>query len=460
MENYTVEDGISIKDIFIILKKNIIVITLVTVIFAIIGLFYTNTLLNPTYQTSSSIVVAANATTLEGTVDYDTSYNMLYTVVDLITEDIVLKEVVERLPEYEIEEIKKMLDIELSDKSFLIKLTLTSSEAEGLDILVDTIVDCLITVCTDQENVGIYALVGDAIQQTSKAVDSDISSSTPSKILYLLIFIIIGGILSCTYAFIKEMIENKFNTKEDVEKTIKESIVGVFQDYKELGKEKSNQKEIIINYNNKTNKDAYINLMTNIKHSSFDKKQQVIMITSSQANELKSTTITNLAMTLKDNAQKVVVLDLDLHRPILHKVFKVERENGVADYVEKEKNIKDIIKSTDLGIDIVTAGNKLVNTLVLLESDTIKEIINKLREMYDYILIDSPPCLLNSECCIISKYADGVVFNIAMESTKKKIAATNISRLKEFEANIIGVCLTKYNTKLDKQGYYYYNSTY
>lgn len=115
------------------------------------------------------------------------------------------------------------------------------------------------------------------------------------------------------------------------------------------------------------------------------------MGTSSLANEGKTTTISNIAYVMTETKKSVLLIDLDLRKPALHKQFKISNKKGITDLLLNKDDSKNYIHNVYPGLDVITAGNTPPNPTELLNSNSIKELIDEFRNTYDYILLDTPP---------------------------------------------------------------------
>lgn len=212
--------------------------------------------------------------------------------------------------------------------------------------------------------------------------------------------------------------------------------------------------------------EGYNRLKDNILYLNADGKNKVIQIESSVSAEGKTTVICNLAVSLGQTNKKVIVVDLDFRRPRTHRLFGVSKDLGVAEYILGDASIKDIAKHTKYeNVDVITRGADIYNSALVLVSDKFKEFIEKLREEYDYVLLDCAPVLQISDFIHIAKVSDGVLFLVAYASTTKAQVAEAVKELRKNGANILGTVFTMYDRKKDKDygkyyGYYHYYNRY
>lgn len=218
------------------------------------------------------------------------------------------------------------------------------------------------------------------------------------------------------------------------------------------------QSKIIISENfSAVGSTGYTRLKDNVLYMNADGKCKVIQIESSLSHEAKTTVISNLAVSLGNTEKKVAVVDLDFHRPKLHRMFELEKEKGIAEYMQGVCTMGDIVKSTKYkNVDIVTRGADIYNPSITFLSEKFANLIKYLREEYDYILLDCAPVLQVSDYIHISKISDGVLFVIAYGKTTKSQVVEAINLLRKNDIKLLGSVFTMYDRKKDKEYNPYY----
>jgi capsular exopolysaccharide synthesis family protein len=205
--------------------------------------------------------------------------------------------------------------------------------------------------------------------------------------------------------------------------------------------------------------EAYQKAVAGLEHINIDKKIKIIQTTSSMPAEGKTTFQSNIAFLLSKKGYKTILVDLDLRRPKVHEIYSVENTKGVTEVLSGKTKLEDAIKSNKKnGFDILTSGEKTYAIASILESKKIKDLLDILREKYDYILLDSPPILSVSDSLYISKLSDAVIFVVSREDSKKSFVKEAIKVLKRNNVNLIGAVITKNNN--NKRGNYYYDYEY
>ena len=201
--------------------------------------------------------------------------------------------------------------------------------------------------------------------------------------------------------------------------------------------------------------ESYRTLRTNIQYSSFDKKYKVIVVTSSEAGEGKSTTSGNLALCLAQDDKKVILIDCDLRKPSIHKKFKVSNLVGLSDVIIGKADFKTAINKYSDNLILLTSGKIPPNPSEMLSSKAMKSLLEGLKEKFDYVILDTPPVQAVTDSQILSTKADGTILVVRSENTKRDAVHSAINLLKKVNANIIGTVLNGVDVSRNKYYYYY-----
>lgn len=202
-------------------------------------------------------------------------------------------------------------------------------------------------------------------------------------------------------------------------------------------------------------KEAYRILRTNIQFSAIDRILKSLVVTSSLAGEGKTTTSVNLAYSIAQTDKKVMLIDCDLRRPMIHKVFEVSNLVGLTTIISENLDYKEFVQRIDdLQIDILTSGPIPPNPTELLGSKRMKNILDKMKEEYDMIIIDSPPVGIVTDAALLSTLADGTLLVCLTGKTELEAIKLSKAALDKVNANIVGVIMNKVSVKKGK--YYAY----
>lgn len=205
--------------------------------------------------------------------------------------------------------------------------------------------------------------------------------------------------------------------------------------------------------------EAYKTLRTNITFCDADKK--VLLITSCTPNEGKSSVSLNLAVSLAESGKRVLLVDADLRKSVIMGKIEVSSETGevygLTHYLSKQAQVKDVICATDIkNLFVILPGPVPPNPTELLGNKYFTALINSLRAVYDYILIDSPPLGLVIDSAVIAKECDGSILVIESGVISYRFAQEVKSQLEMTGCPILGAVLNKVDIQHSKYyGKYY-----
>ena len=209
--------------------------------------------------------------------------------------------------------------------------------------------------------------------------------------------------------------------------------------------------------------EVFRHIRTNIEFSNVDNPIKSIAITSTQPGEAKSTTAMNLAFIFATKYKKVLIIDCDLRKTMLHKYMKLSNSHGLTDALieyGKTRHFNDeyfqTLKDPSFSglLYVLKAGIHIPNPSELLSSDTFKEYMKVLKQNFDFIIIDCAPIGSISDAIPVGNAVDGTIFVVSAKDTKRKDAAQCVDLLKRSNVNVIGSVLTK--TESGSGSYYYY----
>lgn len=209
--------------------------------------------------------------------------------------------------------------------------------------------------------------------------------------------------------------------------------------------------------------EAYRTLRTNIALSQVDRPIQSLLVTSCIPREGKSTTVANLGVTFAMAQKKVLIIDADLRRPILHRLFGIPNNQGLTHTLSDAVEIDQIFSPTKVpNLWVVTCGIIPPNPSELLGSQKMKNFLDQVKQRFDLVLLDSPPISSLADASILGAIVDGVLFIVKVNMANRDLIAKAKEQLQTVGANIIGVVLNDVDIKRDGyyRYYYYYNYEY
>ncbi len=201
-------------------------------------------------------------------------------------------------------------------------------------------------------------------------------------------------------------------------------------------------------------------LRTNIQYINKDEKSTAIMLTSTTPANGKTFVTANLAITLAQANKRVILVDSDIRKPRLHKVFELENTMGLSDYLRNSSDGLYIRKTNIENLSIVTAGTMVNNPSELIGQEKFKKTIEALKEKYDYVIIDSSPILMVTDSILVSRVVDATILIAIYNKTRIDDLKSAVRRINYVGGNVAGVVvnrtkviLSQYNTK------YFYGNT-
>lgn len=198
----------------------------------------------------------------------------------------------------------------------------------------------------------------------------------------------------------------------------------------------------------------YRTVRTSILLSSAERRPKAIVFTSPLIQEGKTATTVNMAVSFAQLEERVILIDSDLRKPRLHRLFKVRNINGLTGYLTGKIPLKDIINKTFIeNIWLIPSGPIPPNPAELLNSRKMKDLIEEVSQVFDVVLMDSPPILAVIDAVIISSFADGAIMVVRGGKTRRKPFLTAVEELRRARANILGVVFNA--ADLSKEGAYY-----
>lgn len=203
--------------------------------------------------------------------------------------------------------------------------------------------------------------------------------------------------------------------------------------------------------------ESYRTLRTNIQYSSFDKEIKIIVVTSSEPGEGKSTTSGNLALSFAQAEKKTIIIDCDLRKPSIHKNFRISNLIGLSDVIIGKEKVKDAVHEYNDYLSVLSSGKLPPNPSEMLGSKAMTNLLELLKEHFDIIILDSAPLQAVTDAQILSTKADGTILVVRAEKTKRESVIQAKALLEKVGTKILGIVLNGVESSRRKY-YYYYGS--
>jgi capsular exopolysaccharide synthesis family protein len=272
------------------------------------------------------------------------------------------------------------------------------------------------------------------------------------KIYYFLI--LLAGVLSLVIIFIRAVFFLKIENSEILKGISSLTIFGEI-----IYAEEAEKEYVVVENNPKAAiTESFRSIRANMEYLSTEGNCKTIMISSHNPNEGKTFVSTNLAVIISKAGKKVLLLELDLHKPKVYQGLNMKSEKGITSVLAGKENIEEVVlKSSFDNLDVMLAGPTPPNASELILSKRMEEIINYGKNNYDYLIIDTPPVGLISDALLLMKYADATLFVVNPKIAKKEFILNIEEIVKANQVKNFGFILN--GVKL-KQSKYYYNYSY
>lgn len=274
---------------------------------------------------------------------------------------------------------------------------------------------------------------------------------SPDVQMNVLLAAAVGFVLAVAAAFLIEFIDDTIKTPDEMSTLLDVTSLGSISNISG----RAYQDKLITSHNPfSVLAEAYRGVRTNIHFIAVDQPPKSILITSPNPGEGKSITTANLAVTMAQAFFKTIVVDTDMRQPSLHQIFELPNKQGITDLIRSpELEIEECLY--DSGVDnlqVLTSGSLPPNPAEILGSQRMAELLQRLEEMADVIIFDSPPVMAVTDASVLSSQVDGVILVIKAKRTRRSMAREAAQRLQQVGANILGGVL---NQVPSRGGQYY-----
>lgn len=277
----------------------------------------------------------------------------------------------------------------------------------------------------------------------------------PDRKQNYIIALVIGLAAPLLYIVLRELFDTKVKVIKDITSRTKIPLIGIIGNLGEMNP------LIVIDRPKSGIAESFRAVRSNLKFlykkTAVHPNNKTILVTSFIGGEGKTFVSMNLASVLGAGDKKAVLLGLDLRKPKIFDDFKLNNHIGVTNYLVDEARLQEIIQPTKLpNLDIITAGPIPPNPSELILSTKMDELINQLKERYDYVVLDTPPIGLVSDSYDLLKYADATLFISRYNYSERNFLNAVQSKYEDGELNNIGIILNDFQVKMG-YGYGYGN---
>jgi capsular exopolysaccharide synthesis family protein len=274
----------------------------------------------------------------------------------------------------------------------------------------------------------------------------------PSVFFNTIIAILLGTILGISVALLVDYLDDTLKTPADIQAYAPLTFLGSIQ------KLKKRDRQLVHQMDPRSPFWEYVRTIRNsIRYATLDNPVKSFVVTSALEGEGKSFFASNIATALAKEGQKVLIIDADMRRPSIHANFNIQNNMGLTNYLVGDADLADIQKKTEVtGLTIIPTGPIPPDPARLIESKKLRQLISAMKEIYDIVVVDSPPALDISDAVFLTGYTDGVVVVIESGRVSRVRFAHILDNFKKANKTIIGAVINK--TSAHRASYYYYKT--
>lgn len=309
----------------------------------------------------------------------------------------------------------------------------------------------------------------------------------PKTVRNMLLAVILGLGFGTGLAFLAEALDDTIKSSEDLEKSSHLAMIGTLPSLSSFrkvtrslqGKQDFSVQKLLPGFLRRDGKDltsgdldlvvfqhpsdplteAIRHMQTSIMLSISGRPPAAILVTSPNPSEGKSVVANNLALGFAMNGHSTVIVDCDLRKPRIHKVYGLDPRPGLTNYLTGAATLEEIQRETNIpNLTVIPAGPISPSPGNLLSSELFRDLLLKLREQYDHIIVDTPPVLAFSDARILSVLVDGTLLVMKYNFTHKSAVRLAVQLLNQINAPIMGGVLNAVEASGKRYGYYHYHA--
>ncbi|MDB4993894.1 MAG: Tyrosine-protein kinase EpsD [Myxococcaceae bacterium] len=311
------------------------------------------------------------------------------------------------------------------------------------------------------------------VHVVEKAVEP-ITPIRPRVSVNVAVGVVIGLLIGLVLVVARDLMDSSLKTPEDAERVLGVTFLGLLptldgqhpEGRRRKGKKSrrpspsdmTGKPELVVhNHPHSGLAEAARSIRTNLLFTNPDRPYRKLLVTSAAPSDGKTTVACSIAIALAQSGQRVCIIDCDLRRPRLHRIFDRAGDAGVTNVLVGDSTIQDVAQPTEIeNLFCIPSGPTPPNPADLLHSDRFKKFIDDAAEHFDRIVIDSPPVVAVTDSAIISTLVDGTVFVVRAFSTTRAVARQGMRTLADVDAPVVGTVLNAVDLSRHEYSYYQY----
>lgn len=454
------DDGITLMDLLKIIRKHLV--TAIIAFVVVVAGVSAYTFLAPAKYTATAQTMATYNASQNG-VDISQqsaggSYisNQITSYPTLATTSKVLKPVIDDLGLDEtVTDLAGQVTVTNPTNTAFVNIAVVDGDPKQAADIANSVAESLKNVIESDLYSGDKSPVKLSIVQKAQVPTS---KSSPKTALYLAVGVVLGIIIGVFAALIKDLLNTKVEETSDVRGIVRASSLGSVP----MDASLDDKRPVLVSQPNGAIAEEFRRIHTNIDFLQTDRTEgvgQLLVITSAQPSEGKTTMAINTAVALAEDGAKVLLIDADLRHPSVAHHLGIEGAAGLAHVLSGQMGPKDVVQSYwKTNLHILPGGKRPANAGVLLGSETMKLMVEQALTQYDYVIIDTAPLTVSNDGAVFGRWAKGLLLVVSRNVCEKKSLQEAADALATAQVPVLGFIFNRADPKKvnSHSNYYYY----
>lgn len=454
------DEGITLMDLLKIIRKHLptMIIAFVIVVAAVSAYTF---LAPPKYTATAQAMATYNASQDGESISQQSTggtyiSNQITSYPTLAVTEKVLKPVINELGLDEtVDGLAGQITVTNPTNTAFVNIAAVDGDPKQAADIANAVAESLKTVIENDLYTGDTSPVKVSIVQKAQ---TPLTKSSPKTVLYLAVGVVLGLIVGVFAALIKDLLNTRVEEPSDVRGVVRASSLGSVPVDDSL----ESKRPVLVSQPNGAIAEEFRRIHTNIEFLQTDRTEgvgQLLVITSAQPSEGKTTMAINTAVALAEDGAKVLLIDADLRHPSVAHHLGIEGAAGLAHVLSGQMGPKDVVQSYwKPNLHILPSGKRPANAGVLLGSETMKLMVEQALTQYDYVIIDTAPLTVSNDGAVFGRWAKGLLLVVSRNVCEKKSLQEASDTLATAQVPVLGFIFNRADPKKvnSHSNYYYY----
>jgi capsular exopolysaccharide synthesis family protein len=351
-------------------------------------------------------------------------------------------------------DLKKALE---EQKKLIFDLNERAIEYNSKNIQVETQRQLLQQLFKEVSEAGLSQTIKESNIQVVSEARIPTEPSGPKRFYSLAVGTLLSLVTGCVLALLLEFVDSSVKTGDEIERYVKAPFLGLIDKYESDGTVAGSKEPaylVTLHAPKSNTSENFRKIRTNIIFSSPEANRRTLLVTSAVPREGKTLVASNLAIVMAQSGKRVLLIDSDLRRPMVHKVLGLENTKGLSSYLAGLANFDGILASTPIeNLTVVTSGPIPPNQSELLGSEPMRAFLSEATKRFDLTILDCAPVTSVADALVLGSMVDGVIEVVKSHSTARGLLEQSTQHLRDVNAKLIGIILNMVD--FQKTGYAY-----